>query len=146
MIPTLRFADPGAAPARILKAGVLYFAVMFAVGFVLGPIRELWAVPRFGPRLAELMEMPIMLVAIVLAARWTVRRLHVPRSSSVRLSVGGIALGLLLSAELAVVFWLRGLSLGEYFSGRDPVSGAVYAAMLVLFAVMPVLVLRRSGN
>ena len=46
---------------QILKAGVLYFALVFGVGFELGPIRIMWAVPRFGERTAELMETPIML-------------------------------------------------------------------------------------
>ena len=49
---------------------MLYFALVFAAGFVLGPFRILWAVPRFGERIAALMEAPIMLVVIVLAARW----------------------------------------------------------------------------
>ncbi len=39
---------------QILKPGVLYFAVVFGVGFVLGPIRILWVVPRLGARMAEL--------------------------------------------------------------------------------------------
>ena len=58
----------------ILKAGVLYFALVFEAGFVLGTIRTLWIVPRLGTRLAELMETPIMFVITILAARWTVRR------------------------------------------------------------------------
>ena len=41
---------------RILQAGVLYFALVFGVGFVLGPIRLFWIVPRVGTRVAELME------------------------------------------------------------------------------------------
>ena len=40
---------------QIVKAGVLYFALVFGVGFLLGPIRILWAVPHFGTRMAELM-------------------------------------------------------------------------------------------
>ena len=60
---------------RILKAGVLYFAIVFGAGFVLGPIRILWVVPRFGTRMAELIETPIMLVVTIIAARWVVRRL-----------------------------------------------------------------------
>jgi hypothetical protein len=46
---------------RVLKAGGLYFALVFAAGFALGPIRLLWLVPRFGARSAELMEAPVML-------------------------------------------------------------------------------------
>ena len=39
---------------QILKAGVLYFALVFGAGFVLGTIRILWVVPSFGTRMAEL--------------------------------------------------------------------------------------------
>ena len=56
-------------PLTILKAAVVYFALVFGTGFVLGPIRILFLVPRFGVRVAELMEFPVMLVVIVLAAR-----------------------------------------------------------------------------
>ncbi|MEO1070114.1 MAG: hypothetical protein AAFW95_13515, partial [Cyanobacteria bacterium J06638_6] len=83
----------------ILKAGLLYFAIVFGVGFILGPIRVLWAVPRFGTRVAELMEMPFMFVAIVLAALWVMRRLSVPPGFWTRLCIGGVALGFLLLAE-----------------------------------------------
>ena len=63
---------------QILKAGVFYFALVFGAGFVLGPMRILWVVPRFGVRMAELLETPIMLVVTIFAARWIVRRLAVP--------------------------------------------------------------------
>jgi hypothetical protein len=51
----------GYSPIEILKAGTFYFALVFGVGLVLGTVRMLWAVPRFGTRMAELMETPIML-------------------------------------------------------------------------------------
>ena len=130
------------AIAQILKAGAVYFALVFGAGFALGPIRILWAVPRFGVRTAELMEAPIMLVATVLAARWIVRRFAVPPAPSRRLGVGFLALGLMLLAELTFVLRLRGLTVAGYLASRDPVSGTVYFAMLGLFAVMPLFVAR----
>jgi hypothetical protein len=54
---------------QILKTGTLYFAFVLGVGFVLGSIRVLWAVPHFGARMAELMETPLMLLVIIVAAR-----------------------------------------------------------------------------
>ena len=51
---------------QILKAGVLYFALVFGAGFVLGAIRIMWVVPRFGTRIAELMETPIGSTPVVL--------------------------------------------------------------------------------
>jgi len=62
----------------ILKAGVLYFGLVFGVGFVLGTIRTLWVVPLVGTRMAELMETPVMLVVTIVTARWMVLRLAVP--------------------------------------------------------------------
>jgi len=127
---------------QILKAGVIYFALVFGAGFVLGPIRILWVVPRFGTR-NELMETPIMFVVSIVAARWVVRRLAVPSTASSRLGVGCVALGLLLVAEFTLVLWLRGLSISEYLASRDPVSETVYYVMLGVFAIMPLLVARR---
>jgi hypothetical protein len=125
---------------QILKAGTLYFVLVFGAGFVLGPIRILWAVPRFGTRVAELMEAPIMFVVTILAAGWIVRRLAVPPKPSNRLGMGCVGLGLMLVAEFTLVLWLRGLSISEYLASRDPVSGTVYYVMLGVFCIMPLLV------
>jgi hypothetical protein len=43
---------------KALKAGMLYFVLVFGTGFVLGTIRTLWIVPRLGTGMAELLEMP----------------------------------------------------------------------------------------
>lgn len=128
---------------QILKAGALYFLVVFGAGFVLGPIRILWVAPRFGTRAAELLEAPIMFVITIVAARWIVRRFALPPTPSARLSMGCIALGLMLLAEFTIVLWLRGLSISAYLAGRDPVAGTVYYVMLGVFALMPLLVARR---
>lgn len=127
---------------QALKGRLYYFALVLAAGFVLGTMRVLWLVPRFGERAAELIETPIMLVVTIFAARWVVRRLAVSPAPSKRLVVGFPALALLLVAELMLVLSLRGLSIAEYIAGRDPVSGTVYLMMLGIFAVMPAVVAR----
>ena len=121
----------------LLRAGALYFALVFGAGFVLGPIRILWLVPHIGERTAELLEAPIMLGVIILSARWVSRRFVTP---SRLLAVGCVALALGLLCESTVVLWLRGLTIREYIASRDPVAGAVFIVMLGLFAVMPLLV------
>jgi hypothetical protein len=128
---------------QTLKAGVLYFALVFGAGFVLGLIRILWLVPRFGTRTAELMETPIMLAVIIFAAWWIVRGLAMPPTPSKRFGVRFVALGLLLVAEFTLVLWLRGLTIDEYLATRDPVAGTVYIVMLGVFAIIPLLVARR---
>ncbi len=128
---------------RIVKAGVIYFALVFAVGFVLGAIRILWVVPQLGTRTAELLETPIMLLVTIVAAQWVVRRLAVPARAASRLGMGCIALVLMLGAEFTIVLGLRGLTIRQYLSSRDPVSGTVYYIALVFFAIMPQLLQRR---
>ncbi len=125
---------------QILKAGLLYFALVFGAGFVLGALRIMWVVPRFGTRIAELIETPIMLVVTILAARWIVRRLAMPPKPSCRLGMGCVGLGLMLVVEFTLVLRLRGLSISEYLASRDPVSGTVYYVMLGVFCIMPLLV------
>jgi hypothetical protein len=128
---------------RIVKAGVLYFVVVFGDGFLLGPFRILWVAPRIGTRMAELLESPIMFAITIVAARSIVRKLAVPSTPSSRLGMGGIGLGLMLIAEFTQVLWLRGLSIRDYLAGRDPVAATVYYVMLRVFAVLPLIVARR---
>ncbi len=128
---------------RTLTAGTLYFALVFGAGFVLGTVRVLWLLPRLGERMAELAEMPVMLAVIIVAARWVAKRLALPASARVRFGVGGVALALLLAAELTLVLGLRGLRIGEYLASRDPVAGTAYVAMLAVYALMPLFVARR---
>jgi len=127
----------------IAKAAGLYFIAVFGAGFLLGIARVLWLVPQIGARAAELIEMPLMLAIMIFAARWIVRRHAVPWQTRYRLAVGGIALALVLLAEFAVVLPLRGVSLEQYWSGLDRVSGSLYYALLGLYALLPLLVQRR---
>ena len=130
---------------EIVRAGVLYFALVFGAGFVFGAIRTLYVVPRLSTRMAKLLEAPIMLIVTLVVVRWVVLRFAVPSSlsSSSRLEMGFIALGLLLVAEFTLVRRLRGISLREYLATRDRISGTAYYVLLVIFAVMPLLVARR---
>jgi len=128
------------------KAGILYFALVFGAGFALGPIRVLWLVPRVGDRAAELIEAPIMLAVIVLAARAITRRLAVSAAASARLAMGLTGLALMLAAEFGLVLWLRGVTLQDYFAGRDPVAALVYYALLGVFALTPLLLAAMKGR
>jgi hypothetical protein len=125
---------------RVVRAGLLYFALTFGAGFVLGPLRILFLVPRVGERTAELLELPVMIGISWLAARWVTGRLAVPPRTAPRLGVGAIAGALLLVTEFTLVLRLRGLTLEEYFATRDPVAGAAYYAAVLLLVAMPLLV------
>ena len=46
----------------------------------------------------------------------------------------------MLAAELVLAVVVQERSLADYVASRDRVSGSVYLAMLVFFAIMPVFV------
>ena len=127
---------------RVLKAGAFFFLIMFAVGWILGPIRELWAVPRFGRLTGVLLEAIIMLIAMAASARWVIRVFHVRPNFASTISMGLVALRILVPAELAGVVWVRGLSLPEYLASFATAPGLVSLLMFLLFAAMPTLVMR----
>lgn len=134
----------GVMYTQTLKSGFAYFALVFGAGFVLGAIRVPFLVPRLGVRTAELIEMPFMLVVVILSARWVVRRFALQGSRQASLAAGLLALALLVAAELSLAALLQALSPGRYIATRDPVSGSVYLAMLVLFALLPFVLTRRN--
>ena len=128
---------------RALLAGLAYFGLVFGTGFVLGVIRVTFVVPHLGQRWAELLEMPLMAVVIVMAARRIVRWFSLTVGGGA--FAGGVALLVTVSAELLLAVVIAGRPLGEYLAARDPVSGSVYVALLIVFAVMPCLVARRRA-
>lgn len=131
-------SSPAARPrTQRLRLAGLYFGMVFGVGFLLGSIRVPFLVPRFGARYAELLEMPLMLLALYWAAGLVVRRYRgEPRSRGLAI-VGMLALVFLVLAELLLAVVLSGRQPGEYLASRDPVSGTVYLLMLIVFAAMP---------
>jgi hypothetical protein len=131
---------------HILKAAFTYFTFVFATGFALGVIRVLWVLPYVGTRTAELMEMPLMLIAIVLAARWTNRHMLDESESWVRLVVGLSALAITVMVETALAVALRGVSVRDAILNRDPVSGTAYYVVLTIFALLPWLLAKREGR
>lgn len=117
-----------------------YYALVFGAGFALAFIRVPFLVPHFGVRVAELTEMPVMLVVIYFAARWIVRKHLAGATATTWLTTGLIALALLLLTEFSVVLWLQRMTVRDAILNRDPVSGAAYAISLLLFALMPWLI------
>jgi hypothetical protein len=125
------------------KAGLLYFGVVFGVGFALGVIRTLWIVPEVGVRAAELIEMPFMIVVTIIVCRLVMRRFAVPPSLWPRLAMGLVGLAMLIGAELVLGSLLFGRTFFQYITSRDPVSGAAYFLALGMFGAMPFLIGRR---
>lgn len=130
----------------ILKAALSYFAIVFTVGFLCGPIRVLMLEPMFGATAAVLLEAPILLMAMLYAARFVPRRLRLSPTSAAHLGMGLAALVLVLLADLGVGLYIRDLSLGAMAANFGTPAGRIYAAMLLVFALMPWLVNRRARS
>ena len=122
---------------KTIRAALLYFAIVLGTGFVLGMFRVPILVPRIGERWAELAEMPIMAAVLFLSAGYVLRRYPEIRSPHRSLAVGVLALALSVAAELGLAVVLQNQTLAEFIKSRDNVSGSVYIALLLLFAVMP---------
>lgn len=128
---------------KVIQAGFAYCVIVLGAGFLLGLLRVPLVVPRIGERWAELAEMPIMAVVIYLAAGHILRRFPEICSPIRSLITGGLALLLVIAAELTLAMILQERSIAQYISSRDQVSGSVYMAMLLVFAAMPRLRLPR---
>lgn len=123
----------------IAAAGLAWFAVMFALGFLLGPIRILLLEPRLGMAGAVAVEAVPMLLAMSLLAPRVARLCAVPAGLSARLAMGGIGLALLVLAETLMGALLRNRGPEFWLERPQTLDGQIYLALLAVFALMPAL-------
>lgn len=120
-----------------IVAGTVCFAIVFAIGFVLGTIRTLLLVPRVGPLVAVAIELPIMITASWHACRYGLRRYPVSTDALKRLLMGAVAVSLLLAAELGISVTLGGLSAAQHFALYARPEHQLGLAAQLLFGLMP---------
>lgn len=130
--------------SRVLTAAAVYFVLVFAVGLVLGPVRVLWIEPWLGALLAILCEAPLLIIAMIVAARFAPALVGLGGGWSARLLMGVLALVMQQMADLSVGFGLRGVTVQEQLAYFRTLPGYIYITMLVLFALMPLIVYWRS--
>lgn len=129
----------GGAWRHVLSAAAIYFCIVFAVGLVLGPVRVLWLEPWLGRTLAVLCEAPFLILAMWFGARWAPAWARLEFGWWSRLMMGVVALVMQQLADLAVGFGLRGMTLSDQLAYFVTPPGFIYAAILFLFAVMPLI-------
>jgi hypothetical protein len=120
-----------------VRAGILYFAVVFAAGFVLGTARVVLLAPRLGELLATLVELPFMLGISWLACGKLIARFQIPPRTEPRLTMGAVAFALLMLAEVLLSALLFKRSLNELAQGLLTPQGMLGFAGQVLFALIP---------
>jgi hypothetical protein len=120
-------------------AAVAYFATAFVAGFVLRTARVLVIAPRIGGFAAVLLELPIMLGVSWLAARALVRRLRAPVTGLDGITMGFVALVLLLWAEVLLGVMAFGRTLPEQVATWLEPEGLLGLAGQVAFGLLPVI-------
>jgi hypothetical protein len=140
--------SPTKPPKPPILAGVVYFALVFALGFLLGTVRTLFVrdAPDAGRLLGVLIELPIMLIASWFLSRYVIRRLAVASTVAARAVMGGLAFGLLLLAELLVGTLLFDRTPGEHFALYRDASYALGLAAQIAFALMPLAQMRQGES
>lgn len=124
---------------RIMLAALIYFAIVFAVGLMLGPARVIWLEPWLGKTIAVLIEAPLLIAAMWFGARVAIGVARVDGGWLAFLGVGVLALLMQQIADLAVGFGLRGMTLADQLAYFASPAGAVYGATLVAFALVPLI-------
>jgi len=123
------------------RAALAYTGAVFATGFALGVLRALVVAPRTGEATAILIEVPLMLAASLVAARWAVTRWAVPARPGPRLAMGGLAFLLLMAAEIALSTFGFGRSLAAHFAHLVRPEALPGLAAQIAFAAMPALLI-----
>lgn len=126
----------------VVTAGIAYFALVFAVGFVLGTIRVFALIPAFGEWIGNLIELPVILLVSWVLCGSVIRRFAVPVDFRARATMGAIAFCLLMAAEIGLAVLLFGESLSEYTARLLSALGLLGLAGQLLFALFPLWRLR----
>lgn len=125
---------------QVLKAGVIYFLIVVGAEFVLEVVRFQVVALHVNERLAEMLEIPNVLLATMIGARWVVDQFTLPPLPGIRLGVGLVALCLMLISEWTVIQALQSLSVEGYVTSQDAAVGTIPIGALGVLTVMPFLV------
>lgn len=126
----------------VVHAGVLYFLLVFGLGFLLGSLRVFLLAPWLGETLSVILELPLMLAAAWFICRALVRRFGVPATAAARLGMGALAFLLLIAAEITLGLTLFARSPDEVAAGFRTSAGLLGLVGQLLFAIFPWLQLR----
>jgi len=130
---------------RAAAAGCAYFALVFLVGALLGPLRIFVATPWVGPVAAVLIELPLLLAASWLICTRLASHCAVPTAARSRLVMGGVAFALLMVAEFALTIFVLGGTAASHFARYRAPDALLGLAGQLAFALMP-LATRRSSR
>lgn len=119
----------------MLRPALVYWAGIFALGFVLGTIRTFWLVPRIGELGAVACELPLMLAASWLWVGRVLRRYPLPERVAA-IGMGAIAFAVLMASEAGLAIAL-GRSFSQWLGALWEPAGLLGLAGQIIFAAFP---------
>ena len=122
-----------------LRAGFVYFGIVFTIGFVLGAIRVLAVVPRIGELFAVLIELPLMLAASWIVCKSLIAHFQVLADIVDRAIMGASAFAFLLVSEVALSTYVFGNPIESTFMNYQTIHGFVGICGQLAFAAFPML-------
>ena len=129
-----------------LRAGLAYFAIVFAAGLVLGSLRVVVLAPRIGELGAVAVEVPVMLAVSWFTCARLLAWFEVGGSIIGRFHMGGVAFGLLTIAEIGVSIAAFGRSPAEHLAAYRS-GGAILGGLAqIAFAAIPLVQLWWPGK
>jgi hypothetical protein len=131
---------------RAVIAGLIYFAIVFVIGFGLGALRVLVIAPQLGTALAVLIELPVILGACWLVSARVTRALIAPGDRLAALVMGAVAFLCLMTAELVLGGVGFGRTLADQLAHWLTFPGAVGLAGQIAFAAFPWIQVSRSAS
>lgn len=123
-----------AGPRPELRGALVYVFIAFALGFLLGPLREFLLAPALGRVAALAVELPVMLGFCWWLAPRAARGVA---PGVARLRMGFAALAILLALEFGLGMALRGFTLAEWLGHFATAEGAMTMAGYLVFALIP---------
>ncbi|MFO0776164.1 MAG: hypothetical protein U0223_00935 [Nitrospira sp.] len=124
----------------VVRAGGVYFLIALGVGFVLEVVRLEVIALHISELIARLLEVPNTLLAMIIGAKWTIDRFHLPPIPRIRLGIGFVAFVLMILMESTIVLPLHGLTIDQYMALQHAVVGVLPFGVLAVLTGMPLLV------
>lgn len=127
-----------------IRAGTVYVLALFALGFVLGTLRVMFVAPHFGPFVATLMEVPLMMAAAFFICRYVMTKFEVPQGFGARWIMVPCFLVLLGIFETVLGFAVFGQTLSQQWQAVASPAGALGLTAQVITSLFPLLIGRNA--
>ncbi len=127
-----------------VKAGAIYFLIVFCAGFLLGTLRVLFIVPKIGELFAVLFELPVILTIAWQASKKLIKNFVIPTTHTARLTMGMAAFLLLMLAEFGLSVFIFDRTIAQHLASYKNLPALIGFVGQVIFFFIPAIQLDRT--